>query len=155
MEDTETRGEFFSIPGLRDHKVNRDGVVIGPRGIMKPTKDKGGYLQLYFSEDGFKVNMSVHQVVATTFIPNPDNLPEINHKDEDKENNKYNNLEWCTHQYNSAYSLAKRFCIVSPDGVIHEGINLRQFCIGNDVDYRAIHAVHKGKRKHHKGWRLA
>lgn len=39
MEDTETRREFFSIPGLRDHKVNRDGVVIGPRGIMKPTRD--------------------------------------------------------------------------------------------------------------------
>lgn len=153
MEDTKTRREFFPIPGLRAYKVNREGEVIGPRGLMKPTKDKAGYMQLYFSEGGFKLNMSVHQAVATTFIPNPDNLPEINHKDEDKENNCDWNLEWCTHQYNSAYSLAKRFCIVSPDGSVHEGINLRQFCIENDVDYKAVHAVMKGKRNHHKGWR--
>ena len=45
----------------------------------------------------------VHRLVAQTFIPNPDNCPCVNHKDEDKQNNNVDNLEWCTYQYNLTY----------------------------------------------------
>ena len=45
----------------------------------------------------------IHRLVAETFIPNPEQLPIINHKDEDKTNNTINNLEWCSYQYNSNY----------------------------------------------------
>lgn len=45
----------------------------------------------------------IHRLVAETFIPNPDNLPEVNHKDEDKRNNHLENLEWCSHLYNIRY----------------------------------------------------
>ena len=45
----------------------------------------------------------VHRLVAQAFIPNPDNLPEVNHKNEDKSNNTVDNLEWCDHKYNNNY----------------------------------------------------
>lgn len=47
--------------------------------------------------------LTVHRLVASAFIPNPNNLPYINHKDEDKLNNNIENLEWCTAQYNRKY----------------------------------------------------
>lgn len=63
-----------------------------------------GYLQVELAKDGSKKMTTVHRLVAMTFIPNPNNLPIINHKDENKHNNNVNNLEWCTFSYNNSYS---------------------------------------------------
>jgi len=57
---------------------------------------------LLHSQDGDK-RFYVHRLVAQAFIPNPDNLPCVNHKDENKQNNDVSNLEWCTVRYNLAY----------------------------------------------------
>ena len=62
-----------------------------------------GYLLVRLTGKETSFSYRVHRLVADHFIPNPDNLPEVNHKDEDKTNNSVENLEWCTHQYNSVY----------------------------------------------------
>lgn len=67
-----------------------------------------GYRFVALCKDGRKVMKSVHRLVAEAFIPNPDDLPEVNHKDEDKANNSVENLEWCTRQYNDSYGTGKK-----------------------------------------------
>lgn len=64
-----------------------------------------GYLQVELASGGIKKMYMVHRLVASAFIENPNNLPQVNHKDEDKKNNKVDNLEWCDQQYNTLYSL--------------------------------------------------
>lgn len=71
--------------------------------LMSLQKDKDGYpvVGLYF-KGNLKLH-KVHRLVAQTFLSNPDNLPQVNHKDEDKTNNMVDNLEWCTPGYNTNY----------------------------------------------------
>ena len=64
---------------------------------------KNGYLRVSLSKEGHKTTYLVHRLVAEAFIPNPDNLPQVNHKDENKINNHVDNLEWCTAIYNLNY----------------------------------------------------
>lgn len=71
--------------------------------ILKPARDKNGYLTIGVWKDGKRYSKKMHRLVAEAFIPNPDNLPQINHKDEDRENNFVENLEWCTNKYNVNY----------------------------------------------------
>ena len=74
--------------------------------ILNPGKDKNGYLHVVLCNDGKTKTYKVHRLVANAFIPNPKNLPEVNHKDEDKTNNKVDNLEWMTSKENTRYSKA-------------------------------------------------
>ena len=72
--------------------------------ILKPHKmANNGYMEVHLKRNGQGNHGRIHRLVAEAFIPNPGNLPEINHKDEDKTNNRADNLEWCDGQYNSNY----------------------------------------------------
>lgn len=62
-----------------------------------------GYLRIELNLDGIASKYYVHRLVAETFIPNPNSLPVVNHKDENPLNNNVSNLEWCTYQYNTNY----------------------------------------------------
>ena len=64
-----------------------------------------GYVAVHLiDENGKRHNKTVHRLVATEFIPNPDNLPIVNHMDEDKTNNCVSNLEWCTQSHNMTWN---------------------------------------------------
>lgn len=85
-----------------------DRIVVRKNGYQLPCKGqfvtavshKGGYIYVGLTKDGRKRNLKMHRLVAAAFIPNPDQLPEVNHKDEDKTNNRTDNLEWCSRPYN-------------------------------------------------------
>ena len=71
--------------------------------FLVPRKGRNGYLQAGLWKNGKGKNHYIHRLVSEAFIPNPENLPQVNHKDENKENNSVENLEWCTGKYNSNY----------------------------------------------------
>lgn len=74
----------------------------GKEKILKPTKNSKGRFQVSLSKNG-KVKRLVHQLVLKAFVPNLENLSDVNHKDENPENNRLDNLEWCTRKYNINY----------------------------------------------------
>ena len=71
--------------------------------LLKPQISRKGYLTVMLYKDSVVKCLKIHRLVAQAFLPNPDNLPQINHKDENKRNNDVNNLEWCTNEYNHNY----------------------------------------------------
>lgn len=102
----------FRATKFDGYLVNADGDVISIKN--KEPKllnqwERHGYKRVSLWENGEKFNVSVHRLVATAFLDNPNGYEEINHKDENKSNNNVNNLEWCTHTYNINYGTrAKR-----------------------------------------------
>lgn len=112
--ENEVWKELVGYEGL--YWVSNFGRICGvprkgtPGGIMKGRKDKKGYISVTLRKDGNQTTQKLHRLVAKTFIPNPNNLPEINHKDENKSNNAINNLEWCTTAYNHEYGTRTLRC---------------------------------------------
>ena len=75
-----------------------------PGRILKPGMKENGYLHVSLRNgDKSEKHAHVHRLVANAFIPNPNNLPEVNHKNLNKEDNRVENLEWCTSRYNKAH----------------------------------------------------
>lgn len=72
--------------------------------VLKPI-DTHGYYKVTLSKNNIKQQRTIHRIVAEAFLPNPDNLEMVNHKDENGHNNNVNNLEWCTRAYNQLYSI--------------------------------------------------
>ena len=120
-----------------------------------------GYLKANLYKDGKMKNVTIHRLVAEAFIPNPNNYPVINHKDENKANNYVENLEWCTYKYNSNYGTAKERW-ASKQSIPVKGVHIET---GKEIylksmaegalygfDQRAISAVCLGEYKTHRGY---
>lgn len=71
--------------------------------IIQPYRNNKGYLKIDLYKDGKCEKFFVHRLVAETYIPNPNGYPQVNHKDENKENNRVSNLEYCDSKYNINY----------------------------------------------------
>ena len=73
--------------------------------LLSPKLNNTGYLIVHLYKNGVGKFFQVHRIVATSFLNNPNNFTIVNHMDEDKQNNRVDNLEWCTHKYNVQYSV--------------------------------------------------
>ena len=97
--------EWRDIEGYEGlYRVSNYGNVYSVRRKrnLKPCTDTRGYLGVALQKGKWKRYL-IHRLVAQAFVPNPNNLPQVNHKDENKINNYYENLEWCDQAYNNAY----------------------------------------------------
>lgn len=81
---------------------------IGKTNCLKSAIRKDGYEQVALCVNNILKSYAIHRLVAIAFIPNPNNLPQVNHKDENKLNNCVENLEWCTQEYNIKYGTARK-----------------------------------------------
>lgn len=75
--------------------------------MLRPVDNSKGYKCVLLCKDGKKCRTYIHHIVAQAFVANPDKCSEVNHKDEDKSNNRADNLEWCTRRYNVNYGTAR------------------------------------------------
>ena len=98
------------IDGFDRYYISKEGEIMdtdyrrtGVCRIIKPSTDKNGYKVISLFENGRMRQKLIHRLIAQTYIPNPYNLPVINHKDENKSNNCIDNLEWCSVGYNNCY----------------------------------------------------
>lgn len=118
--------------GIRDHK---------PEIILTPKNNGTGYFIVCLYKNKTHKYYLIHRLVAIAFLPNPNNLPCVNHKDEDKTNNNVNNLEWCSHRYNSNYNgvLKKRSQRMKENGIYEKiALKLRKYpdTVGLDIKER-------------------
>ena len=92
-----SHGRVYSVP-----RHTSDGRPIG--GKFKATKKNNrGYVQIHLYKDNKDHMKLIHRLVAEAFLPNPEACEQVNHKDENKDNNRADNLEWCDNLYNRRY----------------------------------------------------
>lgn len=170
---TEIDGYEVSSSGKvrsKDRLVPRSdtGTLVFQKGLeIIQTTDNCGYLRVRLSVLNSKSTHKVHRLVAIAFIPNPDKLPQVNHKDGHKQNNVVENLEWVNnsenqkHSYQTGLTIAKRSVksprFTGPVHVFDKQGNFLYTVNGNaemqakGLDYRLVSACLMGKRKSHKG----
>ena len=130
--------------------------------IMSPVIINSGYYTVKLSKNKILTRYLIHRLVAQAFLDNPDNLPCVNHKDEDKTNNSVDNLEWCTYQYNNSYndkgkriSATKSIPVYQFDlngNLIKEWKSMKEAGKSLGIDEANISAACSGKLKTYKGF---
>ena len=163
--------DFKSIPQAPMYAVNECGDVYSVRykKVLKSKANKAGYYIRDFYADGTRNFLRVHRIVAELFIPNPDNLPCVNHIDGDKMNNHVSNLEWCTHSHNNKHAIgtglrtpniqvaidATKKRVKATDittGLQTEFESARKAGEVLGCNYRCISLCCQGKQRTHKGY---
>ena len=138
----------------------------GKAKLMEPSECTNGYLEVGLSKNKITKTFLVHRLVAETFLENPENLPEVNHIDEDKTNNRVDNLEWKSHKGNCNHGTRnKRITKANTNGkcskkvlqftkfgeFIREWSSTRE-CERNGFAQSAVAACCRGKQKSAYGY---
>jgi len=117
-------------------------MVIGPHGIMKGSGIR--YRNVGMKVNGVRIFKRVNRLVAEAFIPNPLNLPEVNHKDLNKYNNLYDNLEWMTGEQNKQHARDNGYKCAGPA----EPVCVVNKLTGETSQYPSVHSAAKAIGKH-------
>ena len=162
-------GEIYE--GL--YKVSNWGRILslnyrntGKAELMNPSTNTDGYFKVTLRKNGKRKTCYVHRLIAQTFIPNPENKSEVNHIDEDKTNNRVDNLEWKWHKDNINHGthnersaktrtngkLSKRVLQLSLSGELIREWESTQECGRNGFCQVAVCLCCQGKRKTYKGF---
>ena len=139
----------------------------GKPDLMTPVETSNGYLKVKLSKNRESKTCLVHRLVAETFLPNPENLPQVNHIDENKENNRVDNLEWkspkgnCNHgtrnerlrktQINDPNKSKRVLQFTKSRELIREWSSTQE-CGRNGFDQSAVSKCCNGKLPHYKGF---
>lgn len=132
----EKNGVLYDYSGLYEVS-NKEGKVrnVKTGKLLKPIKHRSGYSQVSLYKDGKKQEFKIHRLVATAFIPNPQNKPFVNHLDENPSNNSADNLDWCTNKENLNYGTCPQR--------ISEKLKGRKF---SEEAKQKMSQAHKGKK---------
>ena len=127
---------------------NRGYYKTVPEKILEGYDNGYGYLRVELCKDGKGKWYRINRLVAQAFLENPNSLPEVNHKDEIKTNNRVDNLEWCTKQYNVEYSQGKAVIGINKvSGLILEFPSTREASRQTKINQGNISSCCQGKRK--------
>ena len=164
------------IPGYEDrYEISNLGNVASlcyargsNRRILKQSINTWGYSQVTLSKDKTKTNRVIHRLVAEAFIENPNNYKQINHIDENKGNNRADNLEWCDSKYNVNYgerttkasnSMKRPVIATLSDGTEEHYDSIKDASIILGISHsnisNAIHKTNRHKRAAGREWRFA
>ncbi len=127
---------------------------VTPKKLTVSKHPGNGYGYISLGRNG---RFRAHRLVAQTFIPNPNNLAEVNHKDKDKMNNSVENLEWMSRQQNAEHGISKYYIVEHIEsGEKTEVFNLSAFSRTHGLHCGSLHDTLKQRQgcKQHRGWRL-
>ena len=131
MQSLEEMRDIPEYEGL--YAATTDGQIYSYRSkkYLKPWINNSGYLQVGLCKDGTRKIYLAHRLIAETYLPNPQNLPAVNHIDEDKSNNALQNLEYCDAKYNCNF------------GTRNEKLSKRVICVETEIIYSSIREAAK------------
>ena len=129
------------IEGFEMYQISDTGEVYSKYSnkTLKPIKDKDGYLQVKLYKDKKQYTRKLHRLVAEAFLDNPDNKPEVNHKNLDKTNNHVSNLEWATRAENCHHQ-SENGHVVQPHNVyrIYRYGEFVEECVGYENTFKRL-----------------